>query len=150
MARSSFRHRIEIGSSPAEVHAFLLDLRNYRALHPLIESLRELPGQADAPDARRYEVVDRIALGPLRFRTRYLASLREVSPGQVEGRAWQTPGVRLRTLYQCRPHEHGTELVEQVELEAPFLLHRFVHSQARDAHLETLRALKRLLEAPPS
>lgn len=146
MARSSFRHRIEIATTPAEVHAFLMDLHNYRTLHPLIESLSELPPSDEWPGARRYEVVDRIALGPFRFRTRYVASLRELSPLRIEGRAWQTPGVRLRTVYESTPSEVGTLLVEEVDLEAPWLLHRFVHAQARDAHLETLRSLRSLLE----
>lgn len=153
MSQAHFTHELEIDASPETLHAFLCDLHNYVPLHPLIESIEDLPPSAALPHARRYRVVDRIALGPFRLRARYVAALEPIDAGEVHGHAWQFPAVRLHTVYTLNPSESGTRLVERVTVNAPWLLRRFVTTQASRAHAETLEKLKQLLErkgGPPT
>ncbi len=98
------------------------------------------------PGARRYRVVDRIRLGPFRLRSVYTAALESATENEVHGHAWQSPGIRLKTIYALETTESGTRLVERVSIEAPFLLRRFVVSQARQSHKETLSKMKAWLE----
>ncbi len=92
MSTARFQLTLEIRAELTEVHALLADLDRLHVLHPLIETIRKLPSTAERPEARRYSVVDRLKLGPLRLRTEYTAELRVVSATEVEGRAWQSPG----------------------------------------------------------
>ncbi len=146
MPATDFVHEIEIRVPQARLHAFLCDLHNYVPLHPLIESIEEILPMDALPGARRYRVVDRIRLGPFRFRTVYTAALESATANEVHGHAWQSPGIRLKTIYALETTESGTRLVERVSIEAPFLLRRFVVSQARQSHKETLSKMKAWLE----
>ena len=92
MPATDFVHEIEIRVPPARLHAFLCDLHNYVPLHPLIESIEEIPPMNELPGARRYRVVERVSI------------------------------------------------------EAPLILRRFVVSQARQSHKETLSKMKAWLE----
>jgi hypothetical protein len=62
MARVDFVQQIEIGVPRARLHAFLCDLANYVPLHPLIESIEEIPAIDEMLHARWYRVVDRIGI----------------------------------------------------------------------------------------
>jgi carbon monoxide dehydrogenase subunit G len=146
MARVDFVQQIEIGVPRARLHAFLCDLENYVPLHPLIESIEEISPTDEMPRARRYRVVDRVPFGPFRFRTQYTAALEPVSEREVRGHAWQSPGIRLHTVYELTDLAAGTRLVERVSVEAPAILRRFVIGQARRSHAETLVKMKALLE----
>lgn len=146
MAPNRFEHTVEIAVPRAALHAFLCDLDNYVPLHPLIESIRALPARPERPRARRYRVVDQIPVGPFRMRTAYTAELEPVSDHEVRGEAWQSPGVHLVTRYQLEERGKVTRLHEQVTLEAPFGLRRFVLRQARESHGVTLEKMKALLE----
>ncbi len=148
MPAADFVLEVEIRVPQARLHAFLCDLHNYVPLHPLIESIEEISPTEEMPRARRYRVVDRVPLGPFRLRTSYTAALESVSPEEVRGYAWQSPGVRLQTNYALEKTESGTRLVERVCIEAPRLLRRFVVSKARQSHEETLAKMKALLERP--
>ena len=138
---------------PARLRDFLADLRNLSPLHPLIESIEELPARSDRPHAQFYRVVDRIPMGPFRMRTEYVAALEVISESEVHGDAWQRPGVRLHTVYELHSAGDtrqgmgtgGTHLVERVEITAPWGLARFVVSQARAAHAEMLAGMRELL-----
>jgi hypothetical protein len=132
---------------PSEtLRAFLLDLRGYVALHPFIESIEDLPPDEALPAASFHRVVDRIPVGPFRLKTVYVAALEPVSDAEVHGHAWQSPGVRLRTIYRLAETPAGTRLTERCHVDAPALLRRFVVRQAKRAHAETLAGMKRLLE----
>lgn len=146
MPADDFVHEIEIAVPRARLHRFLCDLHGYLPLHPLIVSIDDLPPDPLRPQARRYRVLDRIPLGPFRIKARYVASLDPVSESEVIGRAWQSPGIEVRTHYALSDLGAGTRLVERVSIRAHWLLRRFVASQAQRAHLETLRKMKALLE----
>lgn len=141
-----FTHEIEIRVPPSRLHAFLCDLHNYVPLHPLIESIEEIPPPEEILRARGYRVVDRIPFGPFKMRTVYTAALEPVSEYEVRGYAWQSPGIRLDTVYRLDEIVSGTLLVEQVTVSAPRVLRSFVVSQARKSHEEMLAKMKALLE----
>ena len=144
MAAASFEVEQVIPAEPGAVRDFLCDLHGYRELHPLIESISDLPPSEELPNARRYRVVDVIPLGPFKMRTSYVAALDPVSPGEVHGHAWQKPSVRLHTIYRLAAHDEGTLLREECRIEAPWLLRGFVAQQAAAAHRETLRSMAEL------
>ena len=142
-----FSHRIEIDVECAALHAFLCDLENYEPLHPLIESIEEIDPRSDLPGARRWRVVDRIPVGPFRMRTAYVAALEPVSDTEIRGHAWQSPGVRLRTVYSLSELAGGgTRLEERAFVRAPWGMRRFVVGQACASHATTLQRMKELLE----
>lgn len=147
MARVDFELRVEINAPMEAVREFLCDLRNYAPLHPLIESIDELPSTEAVPEAPRWRVVDRVPLGPFRLRTVYTATLEPRGPREVHGHADQPLGVRLHTMYVLEPIASGTHLVERVSVEAPSLLRRWVVGKARDSHAKTLSGMKARLEA---
>ena len=146
MSAIDFVLEIEIRVSAERLHHFLCDLHNYIPLHPLIESIEELPADAATPGARHYRVVDRIPMGPFRLRTVYTASLESVTHREIHGYARQSPGVRLHTVYALEEVASGTRLVERVSVQAPRMLRRFVIAQARKSHEETLAQMKVFLE----
>ena len=93
-------------------------------------------------------MVDVVPLGPLRLRTVYVAAIEPVSSAEIRGHAWQTPGVRLTTVYSLTELRGGeaTRLREDVFVEAPFGLRHFVIRRARESHAEMLQRMKVLLE----
>ncbi len=129
------------------VHSLLCDLHRMVPLHPFIESIQDLPPRPELPRARCYRVVDRIPVGPLKLKTSYVAALDPVAPDEVHGHAWQSPGIRLQTIYALREVGPGTRLVERCRIDASRLLRPFVVAQARKAHAEMLDRMKTLLEA---
>jgi hypothetical protein len=145
-AAPDFELECEIRVALSDLHAFLCDLHRYVPLHPFIESIQDLPPIEELPNARRYRVVDRIPLGPFKLKTVYTAALDPVGRDEVHGHAWQSPGVRLRTVYDLSRISEGTRLVERCSIEAAPIRRRFVVSQARKAHTKTLEELKVLLE----
>jgi hypothetical protein len=76
----------------------------------------------------------------------YIAALDVVSDREVHGYAWQSPGVRLHTVYALAEVASGTLLVERVTVECPRILRRVVVSRARESHEETLAKMKTLLD----
>lgn len=147
MASAEFQLTVEVDAAPDAVVALLADLDQLHVLHPLIESIRELPPTSERPDARRYRVVDRLTLGWLRLRTVYIAELRVLSETRVEGRAWQRPGVELHASYEVSDSEKGTRVEERTTLRAPRLLLPIVRPQAEAAHRRMLRNLGAHFEA---
>ncbi|MBJ18426.1 MAG: SRPBCC family protein [bacterium] len=136
----------EIFVPRGELQAFLCDLHRYVPLHPFIESIQDLRPTEALPNARRYRVVDRIPIGPFRLKTVYTVALCPVAPDEVHAQAWQSPGIRLRTVYALEKTERGTRLVERCCVAAHPLLRGFVVARARRAHTKTLDEMKELLE----
>ena len=147
LAPPDFELERVIGVPLGALHDFLCDLHRYVPLHPFIESIQDLPPRDDLPGARRYRVIDRIPVGPFRLKTVYTAALEPASEREVRGHAWQSPGIRLLTVYSLDPVDGGTRLVERCRVRAHRWLRPFVVAQARKAHAKTLDELKSLLEA---
>jgi hypothetical protein len=145
MADDTFTLEEDFDVAPSVLRAFLCDLNNLVALHPLIESIEELKPNEALPQAKHYRVVDRIPMGPFKLRTVYTAALDLVDENEVHGYAWQFPSIELHTVYALTETPLGTHLVERVSVHAPWLLRRFVLEQARRAHAVTLSKMKLLL-----
>jgi len=149
-ADGRFEHAAEIAVPRARLHAFLCALENFSPLHPLIESIRAIPPRPARPNARWYRVVDRIPVGPFRLKAVYTAAIEAVADDEVQGEAWQSPGVHLLTRYRLEAlGPERTRLVETVGVDAPFGLRGFVARQASASHRVTLLKLKALLESDP-
>ena len=122
-----------IGVDATVLRAFLVDLHRYVPLHPFIESIQDMPEDDRIPTARRYRVVDRIPVGPFKLKTVYVAALEPVAPDEVHGHAWQSPGIRLRTIYGIEAIRSGTRLRERCFVDAGRLMRGYVVRQARTA-----------------
>jgi hypothetical protein len=148
LARASFDHTLHIQAAPHRATRLLATLDQHPALHPLIVAVRELPSApGDAPGSRRYQITDRMKLGPFALRFNYAAVVSlDAASGTVSSEAFQFPAIHLRNTTRCRPEGTGTRLDEHVEIDAPAPLIRFVREQARRAHEHMLYALKDLLE----
>ena len=142
-----FELDVEIDVRPEVLREFLVDLHRYVPLHPFIESIQDLAEDPSIPGARRYRVVDRIPVGPFKMKTVYVAALEPVGARAVHGHAWQSPGIRLRTVYTLDEIGAGTRLSERCFVDAGRWMRGFVVRQARIAHRETLDGMKRLLES---
>jgi hypothetical protein len=151
MSERRFEQTVEIAAAPDVVHAFLLDLHHHRDLHPLIERIEDLPSKPERPTARRYRITDRLRLGPIAFRIAYVAEIEDVSPSEIRGHAWQSPGVGVRTRYRIEPTPAGgTRLSEACTVSAPWLLAGYAGAQAEMAHRETLAKLQEVLASRSS
>ena len=147
-ASKSFRLQCDIRATASSVHKYLCDLENYIELHPLIESITRIKAVPELPNAHCYRVVDRIQIGPLRFRIVYTAALEALNSTTVRGHACQFPGVHLVTLYEVSTTEAASSMTclrESTEVTAPWGLRRLVCNQAARAHAETLKRLQQKL-----
>ena len=75
-----------------------------------------------------------------------MAALESVGELEVRGYAWQSPGIRLDTVYALREVASCTLLDEQVTVSAPRVLKSYVVRQARKSHEVMLAKMKVLLE----
>ena len=142
----NFQHEIDVEAPPPAVTAFLVDLHNHRALHPLIETITDLPRPEARPTVRAYEIVDRVPMGPLRVRVTYRAEVEQVAADRIVAEAFQRPRVHLRTEYTVLATDSGSRSIEHVTVTAPFGLTRFVTAQAEKAHAATMARLPAQLQ----
>lgn len=157
MARASFEQTMVVAASAETVRTALATLTEHERLHPLIVSTQALPA-AIAPDGsvlRRYRIVDRVQMGPLRLRVTYRAELWVDGGGAVVSDAFQSPGVQLHIVSRVTPlasdalavGHHQTRVDETVTIDAPRLLLGYVRAQAQQAHRVLFANLKRWLES---
>ncbi|MCP5058363.1 MAG: SRPBCC family protein [bacterium] len=141
MATACFTISVDIAAEPERVHDLLSDLHALRILHPLIEEIKDLKPDPEQPQARRYRVIDRIPIGPIRIRAAYTATIRAVSSSEIRGTAEQFPRIRLDTTYHLTKTPSGTRLSESCRLTAPGPLCSWVRHQAQAAHQAMLERL---------
>lgn len=136
----------DILAPPDRVREFYVDLNNIRLVHPLVVSVQSI-GRENTPDGyvQTYRVQDRIPLGPLTLRTRYVARLYVPATGDVITEARQFPRVRLHGVVTFDEIDGGTRIVEQIRIEAPRLLAAVTVRQAVEAHTKMLSNIRRTL-----
>lgn len=141
MARGRLEHTADIGASPEIVTAFLADLTNYEALHPMLVDVRRVPGGTDG--ATRYLAPHRMRLYgiPIRFTCR--VDLRTDGPGDIVSHTWQRPGIEMWSTVTVRPHGDGSQLHEQVDISAPRLLMNTVLRDGGSSHAAMWQNLRR-------
>jgi hypothetical protein len=130
--QGSFRYEVRADAGVDEAVALLSDFSRHTELHPLIVRVV----QASAPDGvlRRYEITDRLAVGPLRFPVTYTADVLVAGPDRVVTVARQQPGTTVRNDTRLSSVDGGLCADVEITLTAPAPLFGFAFRQARAAH----------------
>jgi hypothetical protein len=133
----------EIPAAPEAVRDFYVNLDNIKVVHPLVVSVQSI-SRVETADGytQTYRVVDRIPLGRLTIRTRYLARLQVPRHGDVITEARQFPRVRLDGIVAFEPIDSGTRLTERIRIAAPRLLAATTRREAVHAHLAMLAGIR--------
>lgn len=141
MARGRLEHTADIAAPPEAVAAFLADLVNYEALHPMLVDVRRIPGGTDG--AARYLAPHRMRLYgvPIRFTCR--VELRTDGPGDIVSHTRQRPGIEMWSTVTVRPHGAGSRLREHVDITAPRLLMNTVLRDGGASHAAMWENLRR-------
>jgi len=144
MARGRLEHTADIAAPPERVAAFLADLVNYEALHPMLVNVRAIPGGTGG--ATRYLAPHRMRLLgiPIRFTCR--VDLRTDTPGEIRSHTLQRPGIEMRSTVTVRPHDGGSRLHEQVDITAPRLLMNTVLRDGGNSHAAMWNNLRNYFE----
>lgn len=151
MAHTAFTLTSFITAPPEQIRELMAAFERIGGYHPLIIGVKEIASDTTPSGLprRRYEVTDRLPLGPLRLRFTYLATSVLANDGSLECEAFQSPGVHLTIHYQFQAEGEQTRIDEQCDIDAPLMLRGFVRRQARDAHRQTMAELKQFLEHQP-
>ena len=129
----------DVAAPPSEVRRFYVDLNNIRLVHPLVVSVRTISRTETADGyTQTYRIHDRIPLGRLTLRTRYVARLHVPVAGDVIAEARQFPLVRLRSVVTFDGIDGGTRVVEHMRIQAPRLLAAVTVREAVNAHAAML------------
>jgi hypothetical protein len=151
MAHTAFTLTSFIAAPPEQIRDLIAAIDKLDAYHPLIIGVSEI-----APDTsplgtprRRFQVTDRMQMGPVRLKFTYLATETQPGDGSLLCEAFQSPGVHLTIRYQFHAEGEQTRIDEQCDIDAPLLLRGIVRQQARDAHRQTMAEIKRYLEQQP-
>lgn len=144
MKQGSFSYEVYIAAPPAQVAAFLADLRNQSKFHPLIVKIKEAP----APEGvlRRYFITDRLQFGPFRFKIVYRADVLRATDQEILTEAYQSPRTYITNLSTCMPEGMGTRFTETITLKAPNLLFGYAFQQAKMAHAELVQKIRHSFE----
>jgi hypothetical protein len=127
----------DVPAPPNRVREFYVDLNNIRLVHPLVISVRTLARSDTARGyVQTYRVTDRIPIGRFTLRTMYTARLHVPVDGDVVAEARQFPLVRLHSVVTFDGIDGGTRIVEQMRIDAPWLLDGITVRQAVQAHAE--------------
>ncbi|MFZ0833544.1 MAG: SRPBCC family protein [Mycobacterium sp.] len=141
---AEFTLREEVAAPPDRVRDFYVDLDNMRLVHPLVVCVRTVARDDTSTGyVRTYRVVDRIPLGRVTLRTRYLARVHVPFAGDVTAEARQFAGVRVRSVVAFDEIDSGTRIVEQMRIAVPWPLAGVTISQAVQAHSEMLSNIRR-------
>jgi hypothetical protein len=127
-----------------DVRDFYVDLDKIKLVHPLVVSVRTV-ARTERPDGyeQTYEIRDRIPLGPITLRTRYVAVLDVPVAGDVIADSRQFPAVRLHTVVSFDEVDGGTRVTERMRIEAPRPLAAVTIREAVNAHTEMLSNIAR-------
>jgi hypothetical protein len=144
IARAELVVTDEIPAPPAQVRAFYIDLNNIKTVHPLVVSVRTVERVQLANGYRQtYRVTDRIAMGPLKLPTSYVAQLIVPTHGDVFTEARQFPRVRLTGVVSFDLAGAGTRMTERITVEAPRPLAGITTREADEAHKVMLAGIRR-------
>jgi hypothetical protein len=133
----------QIPAAPEAVRDFYVDLDNIKVVHPLVVSVQTISRNETADGYQQtYRVIDRIPLGKLAIRTRYVARLDVPAQGDVTTEARQFPRVRLDGTVTFEPTDSGTRLTERLQIAAPRLLAPITRREAVNAHIAMLAGIR--------
>ncbi|MBO0791111.1 MAG: SRPBCC family protein [Ktedonobacteraceae bacterium] len=147
MARSAFEIDIFIDAPPTRVKDFLKTLNNHTRIHPLIINIQHTR-TTHSPDGTaidHYTIQDRMKQGPFMLTFSYRVEMSVNANDEIVYDAHQFPRIFLHNVTRCLPEGTGTRLKEHVEITAPGLLIKTVHTQAQASHQEMFTRLKDVL-----
>lgn len=140
-----FTQSVDItGVSVAEVTTFLSDVRNYKAIHPLIVSVDKTGESTDSDGGTisHYTVTDSMDVAGLPVQFSYTTDMRTCGDGAIGSHAHQTPGIDLYNHTTVTATPAGVTVTEQVHVVAPCLLMGVTYDNGKKAHTEMLNSLK--------
>ncbi|MFC3500677.1 SRPBCC family protein [Micromonospora krabiensis] len=148
LRRDSFSYTVQARCARDDAVALLSDLGRQGELHPLIVRVRQLPPR---PGARAsYVINDRLAAGPVRFRTSYRADVLVIADDEIVTVARQWPATTVRNQTRLREEPGGLVRIDvEITLTAPAPLFGYAFRQARAAHLALAARLGALLDRDP-
>ena len=151
MARADFTLTTFIRAKPERVKNLMAAFEDLGKYHPMILGVTEIAADV-APSGlsrRRYQVTDRVQMGLLRTKIRYLATVTSPAVERLFCEAFQSPGVHLMITYDFWEMGDQTRIEEHCVIEAPWLLRGIVRRQAMAAHAVTMAQIKHYLEKSP-
>jgi len=130
-------------AAPEKAVDFLMEVSAHQGLHPFLASATVV-GSGASPEGPWWDwsVVERPALGPLRYRLRFQARMTRTSPTSMTSLVHAAPGCWLRGTTVAHPHGEGCRLVETTEVRAPRLLLGYMARNAEGAHVRTYSRLE--------
>ncbi|RKR87506.1 hypothetical protein BDK92_1784 [Micromonospora pisi] len=141
-----FQYTVQAKCGRGEAVRLLTDLAAQADLHPLIIRVQPRPPRPGA--LRSYTISDRLAWGPVRFRTTYQADVLSATEDEVVTVARQWPNTTLRNHARLRSDMDGVTTIDvQITLAAPAPLFAYAFRQARTAHLALGARLRDTLDA---
>lgn len=144
-----FQYTVQARCRRSEAVRLLTDLSAQADLHPLIIRVQPRPARPGA--LRSYTISDRLAWGPVRFRTTYQADVLSASEDEVLTVARQWPNTTLRNHARLRSEAEGVTAIDvHITLTAPAPLFAYAFRQARTAHLALGARLRDRLDTTPT
>jgi len=143
-----FERSVKIGCDGPAIYAELIDPKRQVGLQPLLTSVVEIGGDGPAR-IRHFEAAEIVRIfGWIPWKNRIRVRVESIRPDEVvEFEARSVPGVVVRSRFTISRVEAKSHVREEVELDAPRLIHAFVRAEAIRAQEELLVNLKRRLEA---
>ncbi len=152
MAQTSFSLATTITAPPELIRQMLADFRDLGRFHPLIVGVAEIEPDTSSfgTPRHRFQVTDRMRVGPSLVKFTYLATKTDAPDGSLYCEAFQSPGIHLMSTYTFTAEGGHTTVTERTTVEGTALLLGYVKRQAQEAHRVTLTKIKTYLEASPT
>jgi hypothetical protein len=146
MGRRAFAVTTTVAAAPSEAVDFLMGLAGHRGLHPFLVSATVVDSGASSEGAWwDWSVVERPAIGPVRYRLRFPARLTRTSSSSMTALVRAAPGCWLRSSTVAEPWASGCRLVERTEVTAPWPVLGYMARNAQVAHARTFSLLPEVL-----
>lgn len=142
MATRTFELTTRVPVAPETAIDFLADLAAHRGMHPYLVEARIV---ASGEGWHDWLVVERPALGPLRYTIRFPARMTRISPTTLRGDVTAAPGCTLVTSTTAVADGSGATVTESTVVTAPAPLVGYMAKHARVAHERTYSLLPREL-----
>jgi hypothetical protein len=148
VAEREFEVSVVVPVAPEVVIDFLTDLAKHRGLHPfLVEAA--IVSEVDSPEGpcRQWLVRERLHVGPLSYRLRFIAGLTRTSATSFTSHVQAAPGCTIDSVTSAGPGvDPFTSQVREVSVvRAPAGLLGYMARNAEIAHRRTMSRLPDVL-----
>lgn len=141
VATRSFTLTVRVPVAAEEAIGFLGDLGRHVGLHPFLEAATVTAADPDG-SWQEWWVVERPAVGPVRYRIRFAARVERLGPVALRTTVQPLAGCRLVTRTAAGGREGGpSTVVETCTVTAPWPLAGYIAREARRAHRRTFALL---------